>query len=525
MSFVDPLRKTRLPSGALWPIINEKRARCAQSVVSSHESRHGACSGMIFNSLIFFAFLCIVLPLYFMSGHRWQNRLLLVSSYVFYGWWDYRFLSLLFLSTAVDYVCGRKIADNDSTVVKRRYLLASLVTNLGCLGFFKYFNFFADSAVRGLGALGFNADLPTLQVILPVGISFYTFQSLSYTIDVYRKQCKPARDFFDFALYVSFFPQLVAGPIERSSHLLPQVESKRQFRSNDAIDGIGLMALGFVKKLVIADRLAPIVDAAFQGNTLPYENAGSWVFIYAFAFQIYGDFSGYSDIARGISKVLGFDLMVNFRQPYLVSNPSAFWQNWHISLSTWLRDYLYIPLGGNRNGSSGTYRNLMLTMLLGGLWHGAGWAFVIWGLFHGLLLIIHRALSPVLSRIGDFFDKLPSGRSAWRFFTVVVFFHLTCIGWLIFRAGAIADPTAQYQMVFNSLEMLFAQPTFGKPLQFAQVLILLGGLSLLFQWKQEAFERFHSWSLGMQVFAFTTSLLLITSLGVFGGSQFIYFQF
>ena len=289
---------------------------------------------MIFNSLIFFAFLSVLLPLYFVSVHHWQNRLLLVASYLFYGWWDYRFLALLFLSTAVDYICGHKIASLESLSTKRRYLFASLVTNLGFLGFFKYFNFFAESTVRILEKMGFNADLPTLQVILPVGISFYTFQSLSYTIDVYRKRCSPTRNFFDFALYVSFFPQLVAGPIERSSHLLPQVQSKRQYKVTDVVDGIGLTMLGFVKKLVIADRLSPIVDAAFQGNRLPYENAGNWVFLYAFAFQIYGDFSGYSDIARGISKILGFDLMVNFRKPYLVSNASAFWQNWHISLST-----------------------------------------------------------------------------------------------------------------------------------------------------------------------------------------------
>ena len=377
---------------------------------------------MIFNSRIFFGFLCLVLPLYFMSRHRQQNRILLFASYVFYGWWDYRFLVLLLLSTVVDFVCGKKISRSDDPRYKRRFLLISLATNLGCLGFFKYFNFFADSMAELLSSVGFNADFPTLQIILPVGISFYTFQSLSYTLDVYRGKCKSTDDFIDFALYVSFFPQLVAGPIERSSHLLPQVQSPRKFVQADVLDGIGLMALGFVKKLVIADRLAPIVDAAFQGNTLPYQNAGSWVFIYAFAFQIYGDFSGYSDIARGISKVLGFDLMVNFGKPYLVSNPPAFWQNWHISLSTWLRDYLYIPLGGNRKGPARTYINLLITMFLGGLWHGAGWAFVLWGVYQGMILVIHRRISPVLARIHAMFAGIPSGQKLWSLLTVILFF-------------------------------------------------------------------------------------------------------
>lgn len=480
---------------------------------------------MIFNSVTFFVFLAIVLPLYFLSGHRRQNRLLLVASYVFYGWWDYRFLSLLFLSTAVDFVCGRKIEDSDSLSVKRGCLLASLGANLGSLAFFKYFNFFTDSTVAVLNALGFSSDVPTLHVILPVGISFYAFQSLSYTIDVYRGQCKASRSFPDFALYVSFFPQLVAGPIERSSHLLPQVESPRVIRADDVIDGIALMAVGFVKKVVIADRLAPIVAVAFQGDKLPYPDAGSWMFIYAFAFQIYGDFSGYSNIARGISKILGFDLMVNFRQPYLVSNPSAFWQHWHISLSTWLRDYLYIPLGGNRLGTARTNRNLMVTMLLGGLWHGAGWAFVIWGLFHGLLLIVHRMLLPALQRVSQLASSVRGGAAIWRGLTIFGFFHLTCIGWLIFRAGAITDSTEQYRILWNSLRTLFIYPEWHGPLQFARVIGLLGGLCLLLQWKQAELERFHAWSLGKQVFAFTASLLLIATIGVFQGSQFIYFQF
>lgn len=480
---------------------------------------------MAFNSLIFFAFLAAVLPLYFLSSHRWQNRLLLVASYIFYGWWDYRFLSLLFLSTIVDFVCARKIAAHTSDALRRRYLLVSLSANLGCLGFFKYFNFFVDSAARVLTSVGFNADLPTLHVILPVGISFYTFQTLSYTIDVYRRHCLPADDLVDFALYVSFFPQLVAGPIERSAHLLPQIQSKRRYAASDAVDGIGLMAVGFVKKLVIADRLAPIVNAAFQGDHLPYQNAGDWVFLYAFAFQIYGDFSGYSDIARGLSKVLGFDLMVNFLQPYLVSSPSAFWRNWHISLSTWLRDYLYIPIGGNRHGRARTNCNLMITMLLGGLWHGAGWAFVIWGVYHGILLIVYGALVVAVPRSGETDTTRWSGRSVGHVLGVVVFFHLTCIGWLIFRAGAIGDPADQYRMVFHSLSSLFTLPTYAGPVQFAKILILLGGLGLLFQWKQAALERFHAWPLPVQVFGLTTALSLITALGVFDGSEFIYFQF
>jgi len=480
---------------------------------------------MLFNSLIFIAFLLIVLMLYYSSRHRRQNVLLLVSSYVFYGWWDYRFLALLFLSTTVDYFCAKRIFATKRTPARRAFLTLSVLTNLGCLGFFKYFDFFSDSAVRLLGMLGMQADLPTLRIILPVGISFYTFQSLSYTIDVYRNRCRPAKSFLGVALYVAFFPQLVAGPIERATNLLPQVESKRRYSADRTIDGIWLILLGYLKKLVIADRCSHLVNAAFGGVCLPFEGAHSWLFLYAFAFQIYGDFSGYSDIARGVAKLLGFDLMENFHKPYLVSNPSAFWRNWHISLSTWLRDYLYIPLGGSRAGKILTFRNVLITMLLGGLWHGAGWAYLFWGLYHGLLLIVHRLLDPIIKPIGTFLGRWRLSGTLWRLLVVLIFFHITCMGWLIFRAGAAPHDVSQTELISNSLHVLFLPPRLREALPIATVVLFVGSLALFAQWKQEAMERFHQWQTRWQVAAVVVSLMLITSLGVFDGAEFIYFQF
>lgn len=483
---------------------------------------------MLFNSLAFTIFLPVVLLLYFRLKHRQQNALLLVASYVFYGWWDVRFLVLLAISTIVDYHCAWQMGQTENEKVRKRLLLVSICTNLGILGFFKYFNFFVESAAPLLNQLGMQADSLTLRIILPVGISFYTFQSLSYTVDVYRRQLQPIRNFWDVALYVSFFPQLVAGPIERAVNLLPQVQTPRVFDAKRFVDGLWLILVGYLKKLVIADRCAALVTGGFVGTSLPGEGLDTWMFVYAFAFQIYGDFAGYTDIARGIARLLGFELMKNFGAPYFVTNPSAFWRHWHISLSTWLRDYLYIPLGGNRGGTVRMYRNLSLTMLLGGLWHGAGWAFVVWGIYHGALLIAHRLMKSLLDAVGKFFPQGPAWMKSYKFLGIVFFFHLTCIGWLIFRIGSFTTGDGvnvdEVGYIIDSLGQMFASVRLTD-FDVLRVVLPLGVLAMVLQLAHDANERFHEWSTGLQVFAVVASITLIATLGVFGGTEFIYFQF
>ncbi|MCL4123644.1 UNVERIFIED_CONTAM: hypothetical protein GTU68_011358, partial [Idotea baltica] len=338
---------------------------------------------MLFNSFVFWIFFGVVFALYFRLRHREQNLLLLIASYFFYGCWDWRFLGLISLSTFIDYFIGKAVGESESQKTKKWLVGLSMVSNLSILGFFKYYGFFATELEQLLTSIGAPIMMPTFYVILPVGISFYTFQTMSYTIDVYRGDCEACDSFLDFAVYVSFFPQLVAGPIERAKHFLPQVIAPRTITADHFKQGLLLIAVGMFRKVVIADNMAPIANAIFASNVDDLSGAEILLGVYAFAFQIYGDFSGYSAIARGIAKWMGFDLMVNFRMPYFATTPSDFWQRWHISLSQWLRDYVYIPLGGNRFGTLMTYRNLLLTMLIGGLWHGANWTFIIWGAFHG----------------------------------------------------------------------------------------------------------------------------------------------
>jgi D-alanyl-lipoteichoic acid acyltransferase DltB (MBOAT superfamily) len=385
---------------------------------------------MLFNSYIFWAFFAVVILLYFRLPHKQQNRMLLVASYIFYGYWDYRFLSLILISTVVDYFVALNIARSDDAKYRKRFLLLSIGTNLGFLGFFKYYNFFSNEFAVLLSSFGLNVSLPVLNIILPVGISFYTFQTLSYTIDVYRNKVEPTDRFLDFALYVSFFPQLVAGPIERAGHLLPQILTVREVQGRAFSEGLFLVVSGMFKKIVIADNMAPIVNTIFSKPTTELTGFEVLIGIYAFAFQIYGDFSGYSSIAKGIARWMGFELMWNFRNPYFSTSPSDFWSRWHISLSAWIRDYIYIPLGGGRLGNFITFRNLVLTMFLGGLWHGAGWTFIVWGLFHGGILVVYHAIEAYKGK-GYFTDNL--GFSKHLIF-VVILFHVTCISWLLFRA-------------------------------------------------------------------------------------------
>jgi alginate O-acetyltransferase complex protein AlgI len=394
---------------------------------------------MNFVSVEFFALLAGVLFLLAFANHRIQNIVLLLASFVFYGWWYWKYLALMIGISTIDYACGRLLENRNEKTTRRAILIVGLSANLLILAYFKYVDFLIQTVNNALNPVGLE-PIPLLHVLLPIAISFHTFQSMSYLIDVYRGLIKPMRNFLDYQLFVSFFPVLVSGPIERAKHLLPQIEQPRKVGREDIEAGIGLMVLGFFKKVVIADNLAPIVDGVFN------DGAGGGLAVilatYAFALQIYGDFSGYTDIARGVARLMGFNLVENFRQPYFATNPSDFWRRWHISLSSWLRDYLYIPLGGNRYGPLRTYCSMAITMLLGGLWHGASWNFVIWGAYHGALLIVYRV----------FQDRLGTSREtsvAACILNAAVFFQFTCIGWLIFRAQGWGNLSSLVGKVFD----------------------------------------------------------------------------
>ena len=476
---------------------------------------------MLFNSLQFALFFIIVYGLYLVSNHKWQNRMLLVASYVFYGAWDWRFLSLIWVSTIIDYICGIKLDATDNIKKRKQWLCLSIFSNLSILGFFKYFDFFAANFQRLAGQFGFSIQPTFLHIILPVGISFYTFQTMSYTIDIYRNEMKPTRRFFDFALFVAFFPQLVAGPIERARHLLPQMLSPRKLSLDKFYEGCYLIFWGLFMKVFVSDNLATIVDPVFASAS-PYGSAQVLLAMYAFSFQIFCDFAGYSNIARGLGKLMGFDIMVNFRLPYFATNPQEFWQRWHISLSTWLRDYLYVPLGGNRRGSIITYRNLAIVMLLGGLWHGASWTFIVWGAYQGALLIIHRLLKPLLKKIPDIKNNMLKG--AWFYIRVIFFFNLISIGFLIFRAPNV-------QQAFYMMKSLSSG--FSFVLTPGIVNILWGMFSALWlllilqyvQHKQRDLVYIYKvhWLLRGVIYFVMIWLLVHSSVGY--AKPFIYFQF
>ena len=386
---------------------------------------------MLFTSLDFVVFLAVTFSLYWRLPLRGQNLLLLAASYVFYGWWDWRFLGLIILSSAVDFVAGARIAGSSSVSARRRWLALSLGVNLGTLGLFKYFDFFAESLAAALGVWGIPLNAVTLNLVLPVGISFYTFQTLSYTIDIYRNNAKPHGDVVEFFTFVAFFPQLVAGPIERAHNLLDQFHNERHFDWDNASNGLRQMLWGLFKKAVIADTLAPYVEEAY---TSPDASGATLLLatVY-FAFQIYCDFSGYSDIAIGCARLFGIRLMRNFAYPYFSKDLSEFWRRWHISLSTWFRDYVYIPLGGNRFGELARMRNLFITFLVSGLWHGASWTFVAWGAIHGL------AVMPASFSKGSSSEtSMPGGEGIFPPVVdaarVAVTFAITCFAWILFRA-------------------------------------------------------------------------------------------
>jgi alginate O-acetyltransferase complex protein AlgI len=386
---------------------------------------------MFFDTPVYFLFLAIVVLVNWRLGRRRQNIFLLIASYFFYGWWDWRFLLLIFTSTVVDFYSARYIANSQNVLHRGALLSLSLALNFGFLGVFKYFNFFADSLSSALAMFGAPSHATAfLKIILPPGISFYTFQAVAYIVDVYHRKLEPAESLVDYALFISLFPHLVAGPIQRPSHLLPQVQNSRRFDKDAFFDGLMLILSGLFRKCVVADNCAKLADAAFSGRLGEPNISVVLIGAYAFAWQIYADFSGYSDIARGSAQLLGFHFMVNFRQPYLATSLQDFWRRWHISLSTWLRDYLYIPLGGSREGEAKTYRNLMTTMLLGGLWHGANWTYVVWGGIHGTGLSLERWITGRKASV----QKL-SFSQTWL--SRIVLFHLVCAAWIFFRAQSL----------------------------------------------------------------------------------------
>jgi len=404
---------------------------------------------MLFNTPEYFIFLAAVLLLYYVLTRRFQNYLLLVASYFFYGLWDYRFLSLIVISTTVDYLVALGMERTSEEAKRRLFLVTSLVVNLGILGFFKYFNFFIGSAERFLSLLGFQAHVPVLYIILPIGISFYTFQTIAYTIEVYRGQMKPVRNFLDFALYVCYFPQLVAGPIERPQNLLPALQSRRIVTTEFFTSGLLLIVIGLFRKVVIADGIGSQVDIIFsspESQSSPQLMVG----LYLFTLQVYCDFAGYTDIARGTSRLFGIELMENFNQPYFSASITEFWGRWHISLSTWLRDYLYIPLGGSRKGTFNIYRNYMITMLLGGLWHGAAWTYVVWGGMHGLYLVGQRIISQHIK------PQVPSSPWDWnlrRATGVIITFHLVLLTTVFFRSPGVKAALLYLQGIFAFQQM------------------------------------------------------------------------
>lgn len=478
---------------------------------------------MNFNTLTFIAFFVAVGALYAMPL-RWSTKklLLLLASYVFYGWWNVNYLSLILLSTLIDYRLAAVIHASPDPRIRRIALVGSIATNLGILAVFKYFNFFAESAVDVLHSLGMQADFFTLNVLLPVGISFYTFQSMSYSIDVYRRKLAPVDSFADFALYVSFFPQLVAGPIVRATHFLPQLLTPRRPTLADLELGLAWVVIGYFFKTGIADNLASSVDLVFASSASAHP-LELWLGVNYFSIQIFADFFGYTLIARGVARMLGFDLPSNFNSPYIARSFSDFWQRWHISLSSWLRDYLYIPLGGNRHGTFKTYRNLMLTMLLGGLWHGAAWTFVVWGALHGSYLVLQRVVGGWIMGFAPAQRLFGRRNLAGDIILIMLTYHLVLLAWVFFRAEDLGQALTMVQRMLD-LPQLF---TFQMPNKS----VLKDGIWMLpavayFAWNYIAERRESGFTVPPSLrMAALGGLAFVTITCREASDAFIYFQF
>ncbi|MFK7831975.1 MAG: MBOAT family protein [Winogradskyella sp.] len=475
---------------------------------------------MLFNSLDFAIFLPLVFILYwflFQKSLRLQNFLILGASYLFYGWWDWRFLGLIIFSSLVDYFVANALKKECQNFRRKLFLAISIITNLGLLTFYKYFNFFIDSWISAFEILGIDIQSNTLNVILPVGISFYTFQTLSYTIDVYRKKLEPTSNLVQFMAYVSFFPQLVAGPIERAKNLLPQFQRARVFNSDFAMSGIYLIVWGLFKKVVVADNCAFFVNQIFDSSA-SYSSLELLVGAVLFGFQIYGDFSGYSDIAIGVARLFGFSLMTNFLFPYFSRDIAEFWRRWHISLSTWFRDYLYIPLGGSKGSRFNQIRNILLVFLISGFWHGANWTFIIWGCIHGILFM--PLLLTKTNRI-----HVSETRVIWRQLpNMLLTFILVTIAWVFFRADSV---TIAYNYIADILSfsgsslILFYKSS--KMILFSSIILTSLFVMLIFEFI--TLQRNQS-EVQLNQFSAIFIVLLIVFMGVFKNpSEFIYFQF
>lgn len=478
---------------------------------------------MLFNSLEYLIFLPIVFILYwyFSFGRfRVQNMILILSSYLFYGWWDFRFLFLLIFSTLLDYYTGLKIHDSNNSTGRKIWLIISIAINLGFLGFFKYYNFFIESITEGLSLIGFQPNIWTLRVILPVGISFYTFHGLSYVLDIYYRRISPTRNFVDYGLFVCYFPLLVAGPIERATHLLPQVQKPRQFDYLLATDGLRQILWGLFKKVVIADNCAELANMYFNNYT---DYGGVELFMGAvfFTFQIYGDFSGYSDIALGTSKLFGITLLKNFSYPYFSRDIAEFWRRWHISLSSWFKDYLYIPLGGSKGSTWKKVRNTFIIFLVSGFWHGANWTFIAWGLLNAiyflplLLLGNNRSNMEIVAK-----DRmLPSIR---EFLLMGITFIMTVFAWIFFRSETVTQ-------AFYYIGGMFRNDIISFPSRSSYSILILLIIFIMIEW----INRKHDHGLAIigkiqsRVLSFFIYFVLIQLMIWFSGKeqQFIYFQF
>jgi len=478
---------------------------------------------MLFNSIDFAIFLPIVFILYWFVTNRnlrLQNFLILAASYLFYGWWDWRFLSLILFSTLVDYFVGRKLRIEENQTKRKILLWTSILVNFGFLGFFKYCNFFFENFITAFSFFGQQIQGDSLNIILPVGISFYTFQTLSYSIDVYKRKLEPTKDFIAFSAFISFFPQLVAGPIERATHLLPQFYKKRTFDYSKAVDGMRQILWGLFKKIVIADNCAEYANLIFN-NSADYSGSTLVLGALFFTFQIYGDFSGYSDIAIGTSRLFGFDLMRNFNFPYFSRDIAEFWRRWHISLSTWFRDYLYIPLGGSRGGTWMKVRNTFIIFIVSGFWHGANWTFIIWGALNAMYFL------PLLltNNNRNNLETVAQGKllpSLKELSLMLLTFSLTVFAWIFFRVENIGH-------AFNYISEIFSLSTFTLPEVRPRNTILLIMIFILIEWLGRE-HQFAIQNLGFKwkrPLRYTMYYAIIIAIFWFGDKeqQFIYFQF
>ncbi len=481
---------------------------------------------MLFNSLSFAIFLPIVFVLYWLTkARRKQNILLMIASYYFYACWDWRFLFLLAFSTFLDYYTGLKIEKSQKKSSKKFWFWLSVGVNLGFLGFFKYYNFFAESFAELFAGFGFQINPWVLKIILPVGISFYTFHGLSYVIDIYKERIKAEKSWIDYALFVSFFPLLVAGPIERATHLLPQIKRERNFSYSNAVDGLRQILWGLFKKMVVADNCAYYANMIFND----YHNYTGVTLIFGavlFAFQIYGDFSGYSDIALGTARLFGFDLLRNFSYPYFSRDIAEFWRRWHISLSSWFRDYLYIPLGGSKGGNWMRIRNTFIIFIVSGFWHGANWTFIIWGFLNALFIMP----SIILKTNRNNLNIVAEGRLFPNFreiIQLIITFSLACFAWIFFRSASVTDSFSYIGRLFSTLGTGIGYPY--KLLNGDLKVLIFVVIMLIFEWfmREELHPLRKPFTKLPTIARWVIYFLLATLVLLFAGEQaeFIYFQF